>query len=241
MKSFVRFVLHAVPVFLLASMAGAAFWRVRPAPPGILREGQAKYQVLDAATLPADTAPKLFAGEITGTTFELFVRSLDAQLLTLELGFIDTESKAAQQHTFSLAANGTPVDANLDVFAKAGGAFKPWVMKTTFNHAGGSLSLLFTGLEKPAFVSYAAHPRRAGPRTRLRRRQGLGKARAADPAGFPVAPVPCGEGRARCRFSMSITARSAAGRPSSTGWRTAAACRSASSPAGTVRSSRTRA
>ena len=65
------------------------------------------------------------------------------------------KARRAEQHTFSLSANGTPLDANLDVWSKAGGAFKPWVMKTTFNHAGGSLALQFAGLDKPAFVSYA--------------------------------------------------------------------------------------
>jgi hypothetical protein len=120
----------------------------------ILRDGAATYQDIDPAKLPAGTSAKLFSGEITGTMFELFIRKIEPQPLTLEIGFVDTESTKPGEHTMSLSANGTPLDANLDVFSKAGGAFKPWVMKTLFNHAGGSLSVSFTGIEKPAFVSY---------------------------------------------------------------------------------------
>ena len=120
----------------------------------ILREGQAQYVPLDMAKLPAGTSAKLFSGEIVGNTFDLFVRNLDAQTLSIELGFVDTESKAPQQYAFSLSANGSPLDANLDVFAKSGGNFQPWVMKTTFIHSGGALAIQFAGLAKPAFVSY---------------------------------------------------------------------------------------
>ncbi len=143
----------------LAAAAVLASLQAFAAAPGaavkILREGQAKYRVIDPAKLPPETPPELYAAEVAGNTFELFVRSLDAQALNIELGFVDTESTSAQQHTFSIAANGTPIDANLDVRSKAGGAFKPWVLKTPLNHAGGSLTLLFTGLDQPAFVSYA--------------------------------------------------------------------------------------
>ena len=147
---FSALVASAAALSLCQALAAAA-----GAPIKILREGQAKYRVLDPAKLPPGTPTGLFAAEVAGNTFELFVRNLEAQALNIELGFVDTESTAAQQHTFSIAANGTPVDANLDVWFKAGGAFKPWVMKTAFTHAGGSLTLLFTGLDKPAFVSYA--------------------------------------------------------------------------------------
>ena len=75
--------------------------------------------------------------------------------INIELGFVDTVSNAAGENTFSLDANGTPLDANLDVWSKAGGAFKPWVYKTTFAHAGGALAIHFVGLTRPAFVSYA--------------------------------------------------------------------------------------
>ena len=121
----------------------------------LLREGQANLRVFDPATLPPDVSPNLFGGEISGNTFELFVREVPAQTLTIELGFVDTQSKGVGQRTFSLSANGTPLDANLDVWSKAGGAFKPWVFKTSYQHAGGSLAIQFAGLEKPAFVSYA--------------------------------------------------------------------------------------
>ena len=121
----------------------------------LLREGQASLRVFDPATLPPDVSPNLFGGEISGNTFELFAREIPAQTLTIELGFVDTQSKGAGQRTFSLSANGTPLDANLDVWSKAGGAFKPWVFKTAYQHAGGSLAIQFAGLDKPAFVSYA--------------------------------------------------------------------------------------
>ncbi len=109
---------------------------------------------MELAKLPPGSSPQLFSGELIGNTFELFVRNLEAQTLSLELGFVDTESKGSEHRAFALAANGTPLDANLDVSAKAGGSFKPWIMKTTFNHPGGALAIQFTGLDHPAFVSY---------------------------------------------------------------------------------------
>ncbi len=121
----------------------------------IMREGQARYSVLDPAKLPPGTDPKLFAAVVSGNSFDVFVRDLPAQPINIELGFVDTGSKAAGENTFSLDANGTPLDANLDVWSKAGSAFKPWVYKTTFAHAGGALAVHFVGLTKPAFVSYA--------------------------------------------------------------------------------------
>ena len=91
----------------------------------ILRDGQATYGALDPARLPAGTSPKLFSGELSGMAFELFVRSVDAQAVTIELGFVDTQSKGAGEHACNLAANGTPLDANLDIYARAGGSYKP--------------------------------------------------------------------------------------------------------------------
>lgn len=140
---------------LFLFFAGHALAASVARPIKIMREGQAVYHALDPAKLHADTPLPLFSGEIAGTTFDLFVRDVDAQPLTIELGFVDTQSNGPAQHTFAVAANGSPLDANLDVWAKAGGAYKPWVMKTTFNHSGGSLSIMFSGLDKPAFVSYA--------------------------------------------------------------------------------------
>ncbi len=121
----------------------------------IMREGDARFSSLDPKMLPPDTSPQLFQGVLSGNSFDIFVRDLPAQSVTIELGFVDTESKGAQERTFSVSANGTPLDANLDVRTKAGGSFKPWVMKTTYAHPGGALDIQFAGLSKPAFVSYA--------------------------------------------------------------------------------------
>ncbi len=153
MKCSPRFLL-LVSIFtgLFATICGAA--PRAGAPMKILRDGQARYKEIDQSKLPAGTAPKLFAGEISGMTFDLFVRQVAAQTVTIEMGFVDTQGKGPSQNAFSLAANGFPLDANLDVWAKAGGGFKPWVTKMPFVHGGGALSLLFTGLGKPAFVSY---------------------------------------------------------------------------------------
>ncbi len=120
----------------------------------LLRDGDAKYQALPVENFPPGTDAKLFGGEIVGNNFELFLRDASAQTLNLEIGFVDVTATGPGQNTFQLSANGSPLDANLDVFAKAGGANKPWVMKTTFVHAGGSLALQFGALAKPAFVSY---------------------------------------------------------------------------------------
>ncbi len=120
----------------------------------LVRDGQARVQAINIASLPPGTSEQLYSAEIVGNTFEIFARDIKPQLVTLELGFVDTQSKGAQEITFSLSANGSPIDANLDVWSKAGGAFKPWVMTTTFNHPGGALALQFAGLSKPAFVSY---------------------------------------------------------------------------------------
>ncbi len=144
--------------FIFAALM-SAFFSVQSiaapaAPIRIMREGQARYVDIDVSKLPGDASAKLFSGEIVGTTFELFTRNVDAQPLIIELGFVDTNDKGAASHTFSLSANGSPLDANLDVRSKAGGVMKPWVYKTTFNHAGGSLAIQFAALESPAFVSY---------------------------------------------------------------------------------------
>ena len=141
-------------IAMLVSLGPHALANSSAAAMNIMREGQATYRAFDANKLPPGTSSKLFAGAITGMTFDLFVRNLDAQPLTIELGFVDTQSNGPGRRTFALAANGSPLDANLDVWAQAGGADKPWVMKTTFTHAGGSLSIMFTGLDQPAFVSY---------------------------------------------------------------------------------------
>jgi len=119
------------------------------------REGDGKLIPLDAAALPSGASRVLFAGVLSGMSFDVFVQDLPAQTLNIELGFVDTESKEARQNTFAVAVNGAPLDANLDVWNKAGGTFKPWVMKVAYTHAGGPLAIQFTGLGKPAFVSYA--------------------------------------------------------------------------------------
>lgn len=121
----------------------------------IRREGDAQFHPLDPATLPPGTRFELFPGMVKGMTFDVFVRELPARNVTVELGFVDTESKCAQQNTFAVAANGSPLDAYLDVWSKAGGAFKPWVMKAAYAHSGGPLAVQFAGLGRPAFVSYA--------------------------------------------------------------------------------------
>ena len=145
--------LQTVIAFLLTASPTAVFGA--PAASTIMREGQARYHLLDPSKLPPGTDPKLFAAVVSGNSFDVFVRELPAQPITIELGFVDTESTGPGQHTFAVDANGTPLDANLDVFSKAGGADKPWVLKTTFNHDGGALAVHFVGLDKPAFVSYA--------------------------------------------------------------------------------------
>lgn len=121
----------------------------------IRREGDAKFFALAPASLFPGTPLKLYPGVLSGVSFDVFVSELPAQALTIELGFIDAESKGIQQNTFAVAINGAPLDANLDVFGKADGAFKPWVMKTAYVHSGGPLAIQFTGLGHPAFISYA--------------------------------------------------------------------------------------
>jgi hypothetical protein len=124
-------------------------------PARITREGQARFREVDMAKLPPGTPSKLFSAIVTGSTFDVFARDVPAGPLTIELGFVDTASSGPGQNTFAVDANGTPLDANLDVWSKAGGAYKPWVMKTTFSHSGGALAIHLTGLGKPAFISYA--------------------------------------------------------------------------------------
>jgi hypothetical protein len=143
-----------VASLLLVASAGAAFSAPDMVMNKILRDGQARYVDIDSSQLPPGTPGKLFSGEIEGNMFELFIRDVPAQNLNFEIGFVATEPGKGEDHDISLSANGTPIDANLDVAAKAGGTFKPWVMKTTFSHPGGSLAISFTGLDKPAFVSY---------------------------------------------------------------------------------------
>ncbi len=161
MKNLVSFwhpaALLAVVLTALSARAAAA-----PAVPPIVREGRAAYHLLDPAKLPPGADPKLFAAIVSGNSFDVFARDVPAQQVTIELGFVDTQSKGPGENTFSLDANGTPLDANLDVWSKAGGAFKPWVYKTSFAHAGGALAVHFVSLNRPAFVSYARFTDAAG-------------------------------------------------------------------------------
>jgi hypothetical protein len=120
----------------------------------ILRDGGAKFVEVDASRLPPGTPAQFSSGEMVGNMFELFIRDVPPQMLNLEIGFVATEEGKPGDHNISVSANGTPIDANLDVAAKAGGLFKPWTMKTTFNHSGGPLAISFTGIDRPAFVSY---------------------------------------------------------------------------------------
>ena len=124
-------------------------------PARITREGQARFRELDLSRLPPGTPPRLFSAIVSGSTFDVFAREVPAGPLMIELGFVDTVSNGPGQNTFAVDANGTPLDANLDVWSRAGGAYKPWVMKTTFSHSGGALAIHLTGLGKPAFISYA--------------------------------------------------------------------------------------
>jgi hypothetical protein len=153
MKNHRHLVIFKIVVVIISTACFSGAWGAPAVGTNrVFRDGQAKYRDLDLAKLPSGTSPKLFSGEIAGNTFELFVRNLDAQPLTIELGFVDIGSQG--QNAFALAANGSPLDANLNVATKAGGTFKPWVMKTAFNHAGGALAVQFSGLGTPAFVSY---------------------------------------------------------------------------------------
>jgi len=131
----------------------------KSAPPtasaNIKREGDGKFIPLNVARLPVGTDADLFQGLISGSAFNVYVKEIPAQNLAIELGFVDPESKEALQNTFSVAANGTPLDANLDVWSKAGGSMKPWVEKFNYSHTGGALSVQFVGITKSAFVSYA--------------------------------------------------------------------------------------
>ncbi len=120
----------------------------------IEREGKATFAPIEQAKLPPGTDPNLFAGQISGDTFTLFLYDLPKQQVTIEMGFVDTQSTEADQRTFQLAANGFPLEANLDVWSKAGETNKPWIFKAPYNHPGGALTLLFNTLTGNAFVSY---------------------------------------------------------------------------------------
>ena len=149
-----------IPFLLLFLLVCCSFQAIAApqavsSPARITREGQARFRELDLSTLPPGTQPKLFSAIVSGSTFDVFARDVPAGPLTIELGFVDVVSSGPGQNTFAVDANGTPLDANLDVWSKAGGAYKPWVMKTTFSHSGGALAIHLTGLGKPAFISYA--------------------------------------------------------------------------------------
>jgi hypothetical protein len=107
---------------------------------------------LQPGLAPAES--KLYGFEVTGPNFAVYARRVPAGPLTIELGFADVESTHADERVFAVAANGVPLDASLDVWKQAGGP-RPWVMRSAYDHAGGMLSLAFSGLQGNAILSYA--------------------------------------------------------------------------------------
>jgi hypothetical protein len=115
----------------------------------------AELRAVEPSRLPAASPAGLFAFEITGKTFGVYARGLPAGSLTIELGFVETEATGPEQRGFAVAANGVPLDARLDVWRQAGGAFRPWVLRSAYEHAGGMLTLSFSGLDGKAILSFA--------------------------------------------------------------------------------------
>ena len=87
------------PAFLLLLLTA---FSAKAAPASFLmREGQARVTEINPSKLPPGTPPKLYAAVLSGSTFDLFVRNLPAGSLTIELGFVDTQSSGPGQHAFA--------------------------------------------------------------------------------------------------------------------------------------------
>ena len=143
---------------------------------------------------PSRHAARLFSAVVSGITFDVFARDIPARPSRSKSDLSIPKATAAGAYFLPFRqrhARSMPISTSGH---KAGGAFKPWVMKTTFIHAGGDLALQFAGLGKPAFVSYARISDAQRQGARFRHRQGLEKGRAADAARFPLAAVSSRQG-----------------------------------------------
>ena len=206
-----------------------------PAVTPILREGQARYSVLDPAKLPPGTDPKLFAAVVSGNSFDVFVRELPAQQINIELGFVDTAKQSRRgEHLLARrqrhAARRQPgrleqgrrrvqaVGLQDHLRARRRGAGDP-----------------FRGPDPAGFRQLRALHGCERQGTGIRRRHRLAEKRTAHAAGLALAALSTRSRWAKCHFSTWTTARSGRGPLSSTAWSKAAACRFASSRAATAR------
>ena len=162
--------------------------------------GSALQRTVRTDKLPVGTMPGLYDYQVVGDVFHISTGEITPQALTIEMGFVETEATGEGQRAFGINVNGMPLNARLDVWKEAGGAFRPWVLKVPYPHTGGALTFAFAGLGKPALLSYIRITNAAGQEIAFSTAKSWGEAGTDFPAGCAQRPLAQGFGRGRAFF-----------------------------------------
>src|SRR6185437_62708 len=87
------------------------------------------------SALDCHATDELSPANLYGTNFSISVPNVEAVEYTAILGFMETDATAAGQRVFDIEYAGQLVASNLDVFAAAGGAGKPYFLIVPVKHA----------------------------------------------------------------------------------------------------------
>jgi beta-glucosidase len=107
-----------------------------------------------AGTPPQDA---LSDRNVYGTNFTVSVPEVESGQYTAVFGFVETEFNAPGQRLFDINSGDTVIASNLDIFAAAGGAGKPYFLKVPVRHnadvEGGPLSFTFKAKKDQAILN----------------------------------------------------------------------------------------
>ena len=102
-------------------------------------------------------ADELSPVNLHGTNFTISVPNVEAGEYTAILGFMETDATAAGQRLFDIEYAGHLIASNLDVFARAGGAERPYFLTVPVKHAadleGGPLAFKFIARKDQAIFN----------------------------------------------------------------------------------------
>lgn len=136
-------------LFPLYFVAIAAAWTQVPATRPFLLSGTSSIQLVDSPPEPTATYSK----RIAGASFSAVADDVPAGDLTIDLWFLDRETKAPNQRVMSVFVNGQLIEPRFDLWRAAGGTGKPFQWSFAYSHAGGRLAVSLTGIGTDAVLS----------------------------------------------------------------------------------------
>jgi len=95
----------------------------------------------------------LFKNQVSADAMIVACEGIPAGKLVIELTFMETEYKKADQRGMAIFANGLLLTANLDVFKEAGGAFKPLVKRYDYDFEGDRININLNGIGVNAILN----------------------------------------------------------------------------------------